>query len=827
VRSGATRAKRAPWLRHGLLAASAICTLSAGAQVAPAVAPPATSFATASGSPSAALPSAAPELSGLEQRVVAVVLNDARLSDWMALRTAQGDLLVRSDDLKAAGLVITAPVELRLDGEDYVSLSGIDGLRLEIDERSQTARLLADPSLFGLTHIEARTVTAIDRSEGNSGFFNWAVNHSRAQGLQATGLSTEAGLRLGPLLLQTSGASTGGGAGRFTRLMTQLTWDRPASLQRWTAGDLVAIAPELGQGALLGGLSVASRFEMEPSLLRYPLGVLQGRAIAASEVDVYVDGQRVRTERVRPGEFAIQDLVTQQGARSVRLVVRDDFGRTQTFEQSLYTSDQLLRPGLHEYQYAIGALRQQYGVEGSAYGPLAYAAFHRVGLSHGLTAGLRAEGRPGLANAGAQLTASLGEAAGVVSAALGASRSAAGTGHAALLRYTYMRASWGVGASLRRDSTAYAGLSDDPSNISAKQFTQLYASRQWGELGTVWLAAQRSQFAATPAGSPARLLRSTSVGYTVTFPARRMSLRLGLADLRDDRGHRVEATLGISFYLDGHSAFHATARADRGASAQGVQYSRAVPIGEGWGMDLSAEHAAGDSSGNNWRASGQWNAPQAVLSAELRGGPSAGGIGGAEHLRVGASGGLVWLGGRLHVTRPVHDSFALVRVGALADVPVALNGSPMGQTDARGEVLLPAITSYAHADVSLDAQALPLDVSVPALRRRFLLPPRGGAVIDFPITRIQAVTARLIGPNADGGNATGPWPLARVSVRVGDTPLDTFTGRDGDLYLENLRPGRYEGHAMLQARRCRFVLEVPARDDALIETGPLVCGASP
>ncbi len=823
MRSGTGRAARAPWLRHGLLAAVATCTLSVEAQVAPSVAPSATSSA----SPSAALSAAAPDLSGLEQRVVAVVLNDARLGDWMALRTAQGDLLVRPDDLKAAGLVTTAPVKLRLDGEDYVSLSGIDGVRFEIEERSQTARLLADPSLFGLNRIEARTVTAIDRPLDNSAFFNWAVNHSRAQGLRATGLSTEAGLRLGPVLLQTSGASTGGDAGRFTRLMTQLTWDRPASLQRWTAGDLVATAPELGQGALLGGLSVASRFEMEPSLLRYPLGVLQGRAIAASEVDVYVDGQRVRTERVRPGEFAIQDLITQQGARSVRLVVRDDFGRTQTFEQSLYTSDQLLRPGLHEYQYAIGALRQQYGVEGSSYGPLGYAAFHRVGLNHGLTAGLRAEGRPGLANAGAQLTTSLGEAAGVVSAAFGASRSATGSGHAALLRYTYMRPSWGVGASLRRDSPAYAGLSDDPANISAKQFFQLYASRQWGEFGTVWLGVQRSQFAATPAGGPARLLRSTSVGYSVSYPARRMTLRVGLADLRDDRGHRVEATVGISLYLDGRSAFHSTARAHREQSALGVQYTRAVPIGEGWGMDLTAEHTAAASPASHWRASGQWNAPQAVLSAELRGGPSEAGGNQAESVRVGASGGLVWLGGRPHLTRPVQDSFALVRVGALADVPVALNGSPMGLTDARGEVLLPAIASYAHADVSLDAQALPMDVSVPALRRRFMLAPRGGAVIDFPITRIQAVTARLIGPNAGDGAGTGPWPLARVSIRAGDTPLDTFTGRDGDLYLENLRPGRYEGHATLQTRRCRFVLEVPAREVALIETGPLTCDAAP
>jgi outer membrane usher protein len=343
----------------------------------------------------------------------------------------------------------------------------------------------------------------------------------------------------------------------------------------------------------------------------------------------------------------------------------------------------------------------------------------------------------------------------------------------------------------------------------------------------VWLAAQHSRFAATPAGGAARQLRSTSLGYTVSYPARRMSLRLGLADLRDDRGHRVEATVGISFYLDGHSAVHTTARAHREQNALGVQYTRAVPIGEGWGMDLSAEHAAGASPASNWRASGQWNAPQAVLSAELRGGLTGEGGSQAESLRVGASGGLVWLGGRLHVTRPVHDSFALVRVGALADVPVALNGSPMGQTDARGEVLIPAIASYAHADVSLDAQALPLDVSVPALRRRFMLAPRGGAVIDFPITRMQAVTARLIGPAAGDGAGTGPWALAQVSIHAGDTPLETFTGRDGELYLENLQPGRYEGRATLQGRRCQFVLEVPAREDALIETGPLACSAAP
>ena len=62
--------------------------------------------------------------------------------------------------------------------------------------------------------------------------------------------------------------------------------------------------------------------------------------------------------------------------------------------------------------------------------------------------------------------------------------------------------------------------------------------------------------------------------------------------------------------------------------------------------------------------------------------------------RLSAAGGIVYVGGRVGFSRPVTDSFGLVRVDRLEGVRVSLNNQEIGRTDASGEVFLPNLGSY-------------------------------------------------------------------------------------------------------------------------------------
>ena len=87
---------------------------------------------------------------------------------------------------------------------------------------------------------------------------------------------------------------------------------------------------------------------------------------------MFLDGQRVRSESLRPGEFELRDILGYGGARNVQVVLRDSFGRVQQLNYSFYFSDQPSRAGLHEYSYNLGAFRRGFGIESNHYGPGAF-----------------------------------------------------------------------------------------------------------------------------------------------------------------------------------------------------------------------------------------------------------------------------------------------------------------------------------------------------------------------------------------------------------------------------------------------------------------------
>ena len=73
----------------------------------------------------------------------------------------------------------------------------------------------------------------------------------------------------------------------------------------------------------MGGLSYRELYDIDPYFIRYPQQSLTGQPRTPSEVDVYIDGQRVRTLRLPAGDFDLRNITQATGYRSVDLVIRD------------------------------------------------------------------------------------------------------------------------------------------------------------------------------------------------------------------------------------------------------------------------------------------------------------------------------------------------------------------------------------------------------------------------------------------------------------------------------------------------------------------------
>jgi outer membrane usher protein len=243
-----------------------------------------------------------------------------------------------------------------------------------------------------------------------------------------------------------------------------------------------------------------------------------------------------------------------------------------------------------------------------------------------------------------------------------------------------------------------------------------------------------------------------------------------------------------------------------------LDVQRSLPVGTGFGYRVSG--TAGDGSG---QANGQvqYNAPFGQYEASVAR------SGGTTTSTLSASGGIVALGGTLLPTRPVDESFALLRVPGVAGVRGYASNQEIGTTNSKGDLLIPDLIPYYGNRIGISDRDVPMDYEIDAVERTVATPLRGGAVVAFPVRRLTSVTGRVVlqeagrevAPAYGELTVTGPDGKAQVS------PI----GGDGSFYLENLAAGRHPAVVEYKETVCRFTLVIPASTSAFVKIGDVSC----
>lgn len=770
-----------------------------------------------------------------EALVVGITLNAEAKGDFFVFRTPAGDVLVKVADLKAMGLQQVAGAELQVEGEAHVSLRSLPGVSFTLDSQKGVLAIQAEASLLPRRVVDinapARRTGTMPRDR--SAFLNYAFTYADGSSYPRTrlGFSGEVGARDGDYLFLSNGTTLerADGSRKFVRLMSSLVRDDRESLRRWTVGDLFTPGRDFAGGVNIGGIGLSKLYDIDPYLIEYPTQSIRGNVALPSDLEVYMDGQRVRVEKLSPGEFELRDLAAYGGARSVQLVLRDAFGRVQQLDYSFYGTEQPLRQGLHEYSYNAGSFRRRFGADSNAYGAPVYSMFHRYGVSDALTLGLRAEGTRDLFNGGPSATVVLGPA-GVLHATLGHSRLQGRSGGAANLGYSYQQKTWGFGVTARRDWGDFAMLGEPPIVTNRRFEWSANANLSLGRAGTVSLSHSALRTDGRP-GSPASATqpfelvglqnsRITALNYNTSLVSGKVALSASLRHIKDSRGSRNEAFVGLIYFPDRDYIVTSNVRADsEGQRTVQAQFSKIQPIGEGLGYTVSTEHStAPGTRSSQLRSSAQYNAPAAVVQADFNAARQAGAT--THEHRLGLSGSLAYVAGRVMPGRPVVDSFALVKVGDIPDVAVTVNGQDVGKTDRKGELLVPTLRAFYDNEVSVRSADLPLDRTIDALRLNVSPPLRGGAFVAFNAIRIQAISGKL--KHVAGGQAM-PLEHQTVSFAAAGKRHEFRTARGGEFYLENIPAGTYAAESTAPGGRCSFELVIPASIETFLVLPDAIC----
>jgi len=722
-----------------------------------------------------------PVLAEADETIVASIsLDQVAKGDFFVLLTADGDFLLKVDDLKSMGFQHPFGDRHQVQNEEYLSLRSMDGVSFDFNEDNLILEIHADPSLLPTSELDLKP----GRREGvytprdNSLFLNYGLDYSAGgEELDYHGISlaNELGIRYRNLLFLSNTQYTDTPEGRtFLRYMTSLTYDHRDRLQRLVVGDFFASSGELGSRLNMGGVSFSKVYRIDPYFIRYPLFDFSGLISQPSQIELLVDGLRVRSERFAPGEFALRNFQGIGGAQTVEIIIRDALGRERRIASPYYFTDQLLRQGLHEYSYNLGFLRRDFGQESNRYSDLVVTGFHRYGVSDQLNLGVQGGFGDGVMNLGAEAAWTLG-ALGLLRVEAAGSSAREATGWAGFLSYEYLNRRF-------RSRLAMQGFSEDYRNVdemtdASRRKYNLLAGIGYStpEIGSLALDFARSSYYAAEAD---RDRETVSLSWSRRLKPR-VYANVSLRRIQEEQDtDLVEVTL-TWYFGDDISVSAAVSRDDDG-NRQVLEARKNTPLGQGTGWDVRAERSEGG-TGESYLANTlvQHNARHAIVRGDVSLGSSENLT--TEDVRLSLSGALVAVGNTFALTRPVNDSFALVSVGEAEGVGVSINGQLSGYTDNQGKMIVTELSSYYENQVSIEDKDIPLDYLMPRIRL-FLSPPlRSGSCLNFPLHRYQAFTGNLVVDNEAGRTQLAD---AEISLNAPAGPVVFWTGQNGEFYLD-------------------------------------------
>src|SRR5262249_31189421 len=154
----------------------------------------------------------------------------------------------------------------------------------------------------------------------------------------------------------------------WRRLETTFTRDFPERNASLRLGDSATRTGAWGRTVYFGGVQWGTNFTLSPGLITQPIPTISGQSMAPSTVGAYIHDALRQTSQVPSGPFTLENFPQITGSGQARVVVRDLLGRETVLVQNFFSPAVLLRQGLSDYSFELGAVRRNLGIDSANYG---------------------------------------------------------------------------------------------------------------------------------------------------------------------------------------------------------------------------------------------------------------------------------------------------------------------------------------------------------------------------------------------------------------------------------------------------------------------------
>ncbi len=734
-----------------------------------------------------------------------VSLNDEELGEFF-LVLAQGDEIFMSrDDLKGTKLKEGIGKDVMFNGDPYVSLKAIPDITYNINEKEASLEIKATAPLFKTQDVDTSYTKPykVSYPRDTSAFFNYGILYN-SDG-SSFDIPTEVGVRFRNFLgTSTQNYHKSEDEEKTVRLLTSVRTDDRKTMKTLIFGDFPTTSGTLGSAPLLGGITVSKNFEIDPYYIRYPSLDLRGTIVSPSEVGVYVNDVLVKRETLSPGEFTLKNIPAEVGLGNTKMVIRDIYGMERVITEPFYYSDRLLKPGLQEYSYSIGFLREDFGEDSFSYGSPAMLAFHNYGFSESFKAGYALELSEDVIHIGPTASVLLSRA-GSLDLALAISNSHGETGLGGFVGYLF-RSKY-VDASLSAIS-----FTDNFSNLAVKPSDDKPFFQFTGAIGL-----RHKDLGSLVTKYSARQLHIGSDTSEITFSYNRVLTKrtafFASASWLDVEGeeskNEIFCGLHIYFGKDISSLFSYTSIDGDGIKRASV--SKSLPVGTGYGFN--ADVASYDSR-------------EDVLGEVMyQNDFGIYGIGynkfaDTESFRASVSGGIGLIDGSVFMNRPMYDSFAKVKIDGVEDVRVYSYGNEVTRTNNKGDAIIPVFRSFHDNKIDIEQEDIPINYNIPTLTQYVNPSFRSGALVNFDVKKIQGFVGNIyIQMNGE----KFPAVSSIVQIQVKDKIIEGLIGNDGEFYFENVPSGKHPTMILYNGEECIFDIIIPETEEILVDLGEVIC----
>ncbi|MDN7126929.1 fimbrial biogenesis outer membrane usher protein [Pseudidiomarina sp. 1APR75-33.1] len=758
----------------------------------------------------AALFGAAPqaqESTAVEELWVDVTLNRQQGFGTVLALVRDGDVLLAAGDLKRWRVELPEQATLQHYGESYHSLKQLN-TEYSLNRSLMRLSLELPPELFSESKLQGYQRPPIELSPSAPGaYFNYDVTATHDTFMTSAAGFLELGLfNAWGSLNQTSVHRYNSDAADTESLRLNTVWrsDFPERMNSLYIGDFVTRSAGWSRDVRLAGIKWETNFATQPEMIKVPTLAFTGLATEPSTVDLYINDALRFRQRVPTGPFAIDELPSITGYGDVQVVVTDLLGRQRAISQSYFTDRRALRAGLHDYSYALGTVRQDYGLSSGDYSSWLTDIHHRYGVSNDFTAEVTARLSDDYQQLGVSGIQALPWQNSMTFALVGNHHSE-GKGQLLQLGLQHQRRQFNFGVDAQKtfaDFRISPQVQQQPLPYPKLQLRS-YLSVSGTPLGNVRLAYTRQQ-------RDDENLAFMNAGLTKHLPGLGHLSLHGLKFFKGEQDFQLSLALNIPFGKGANFSTGATHYTERDTAFMQVQ--RQTPVGHGVGYRLRQ---------------GFFNRPrsQADLTFNSSVGSFAANYSRTDNLqayRATVRGSLSYVGGYLSLGQPVRDSFGLVHVPGTENVRVYAENQHIATTDEEGFAFIPRLRAYQRNRIRLDATDFPLSTTVATLQREIAPYHRSGVVITFPIASSASVMLNLV-------NAQGAFiPVGAKAYLAGqDDPVPV--GYEGLLYLTDSQGKQqvevhYQQNGEMQ--QCLLEFEVPQDGTSLHDLGKRTCDAS-